>query len=213
MRFCKKIKEIQNKYIPNYDYLFEDKIFMKGFLEQLIKTCTKLKEESENKFDFIFENLIEKKNTSIIIDYNILSISFISFMINNYRNDDFYEKIVQTFIKNKEYYDKILLISLARRNIVDLNFNKLFYSRFVVFKNEKAESYVLDFKGIVIIIDQITTALDDENLIIEFSKLINENYRIFFEDKKNKHKKYTYFTIEESKLFEIIFKGDAKNDN
>ena len=109
-------KETQDKCVPNYDYLFENKIFTRGFLEQLIKTCVEIKKETENKFDFIFEKENKyKTNTYMIMDYNILSISFISYLISESEKNTFYKKIVELFIGNKNYYEKNLLISLAKK--------------------------------------------------------------------------------------------------
>lgn len=215
MQSDKIIKETQDKCVPNYDYLFENKIFTRGFLEQLIKTCVEIKKETENKFDFIFEKENKyKTNTYMIMDYNILSISFISYLISESEKNTFYKKIVELFIGNKNYYEKNLLISLAKKNITYFNFNKRFYKDYSLYRYTQDELFILNFRGIAMKIDEVTLLLNNENLINSFKKLIKKNYRNFFYNKNNKNnkkKKRIYFHIDESKFYKNIFK-ESRND-
>ena len=97
------MKKYQDNYIPNFDHLFDDEIFLKSFLKYVIKTCNNLKYESKNEFDFIFKKENKRKtNIYVIIDYNILSISFISFLISEYDDNNFYKEIVKLFLERKD---------------------------------------------------------------------------------------------------------------
>lgn len=210
------LKRQKDRYIANFDYLFDDKYFKKAFINELIKTCKKLKNESKNEFDFIFEKENQKKtNTYLIIDYNIISISFISILTNEYDEDDFYKNILNLFMDNRNYYEKNLLISLAKSNIIYFNFNKYFYKKYILYRYTQDKLFILDFKGIAMKSDEIKNILNDQNIIDEFSSLIKTNYCNFYynrSSKCNRKKEKVYFFIEESELYKNIFK-EVKNAN
>jgi len=216
MKRNRTMKKYQDNYIPNFDHLFDDEIFLKSFLKYVIKTCNNLKYESKNEFDFIFKKENKRKtNIYVIIDYNILSISFISFLISEYDDNNFYKEIVKLFLERKDYYEKNLLISLAKRNIIYFNFRESFYKEYALYRYTKEELFILFFKGIAMKLNEIKNVLNEEVLNSEFTKLIKSNYRKYYRNKKNKNnqkKEKNYFYIEESKLFKNTFYVDKKDD-
>ena len=78
----KIIKEFSElKFILNFDYFFKEKDFKINFISELIVTCNNLHEESNKEFDFIFAKKNKtNSNTYLLIDYNIISISFINYL-------------------------------------------------------------------------------------------------------------------------------------
>lgn len=210
------MKKYQDNYIPNFDHLFDDEIFLKSFLIQLIKTCNNLKYESKNEFDFIFRKENKSKtNIYVIVDYNILSISFISLLINEYDKNDFYKEIVKLFLDHKHYYEKNLLISLAKRNLIYFNFKEYFFIEYTLYRYTKEELFIISFNGIAMKRNEIKNVLNDEFLNSELTKLIKSNYRKYYRNKNNKNnkkKEKNYFYIEESKLFKNTFYVDKKDD-
>lgn len=203
---------LELKYIPNFDYLFKDKAFIKGFIWQVAKTCNDLKIETNNQFDFIFAKKNKKKtNTYHIIDIDILNIAFINYLELN--NDEFHNEIIDLFIKDKDYFQINLIISLGRINLLYYNLNN--FRNYSMYRYSKTDLYILDFTGVAIKLEQIINVVDDEILTEVLRKIIKSKYSNFFNylmfKKKKKNKTYNYFDVQKSKKYKEIFK-ESKND-
>jgi hypothetical protein len=210
------------KYIPNFDYLFNDKAFIKGFIWQVAKTCNELKIETNNQFDFIFEKENRmKNNTYLLLDYNIISIAFINFMNEYKHNNIFYKKIIKSYLLNKYDNDINLLTSLAKLKIVYFHLNMDFYTEYQLYRYTKNDLFILEFKGIAINLKEIRNILENDTEVFnDFTILIKNNYYNFKNYKFNRfdtkhklrrYKKYNFFNIEKSKTYKNTFK-DKDNE-
>jgi hypothetical protein len=210
------------KYIPNFDYLFNDKAFIKGFIWQVAKTCNELKIETNNQFDFIFEKENRmKNNTYLLLDYNIISIAFINFMNEYKHNNIFYKKIIKSYLLNKYDNDINLLTSLAKLKIVYFHLNMDFYTEYQLYRYTKNDLFILEFKGIAINLKEIRNILENDTEVFnDFTILIKNNYYNFKNYKFNRfdtkhklrrYKKYNFFNIEKIKTYKNTFK-DKDNE-
>lgn len=200
------------KYIPNFDYLFSNKAFTKGFIWQVAKTCNELKTETNNQFDFIFaKKNIKKTNTYHLVDIDILCIAFISYLKIN--KNEFHNEIIDLFIKDKDYFQINLIISLGRLNLLYYNFNNFTY--YSMYRYTKTDLYILDFTGIAIKLEHIINVVDDEIVTEVLKKMIKSKYSNFFNyltyKKKHKYKQFNYFNVKKSKKYKEIFK-ESKNE-
>lgn len=190
------------KHIPNFDYLFNDKAFIKGFIWQLVKTCNELKIETNNQFYFIFEKENQKKtNIYHLIDIDILNIAFIDYLKTN--NNDFNDEVIELYLKNKNYFEINLICSLAKINLLYYNFNN--FKNYSMCRYTKTDFYIVNFKGVAIKLDQIIDIVDDKIISTALKKMVKSNYSYFYKKRKKNSKQHNYFNPQTSKKYKEIF--------
>lgn len=197
-------------YIPNFDYFVNDKAFLRGFIQEIIKICVTLENETNNKFHFLFEQNNKKgTNSYLLIDYNIISIAF----INYYKNNNLYKKLIQLFLKHKNDCDINLLVCLAKIQIIYFSLNSKFYSYYEYYRYTRNDLYIIKFKGIAINYQKIKDLLHNDTILFDLTKVIKNNYNNFIYYKRSTRKKYinyNFFLVEESKVYKDFLKEEVK---
>lgn len=201
----------ESKFTPNFDYFFRDKAFTIRFISELIRTCNNLHQESNREFDFIF--LQKNKlgiSTYLLIDYNIISISFVNFLKNQINS--FHNHIIQSFINNKIDYEINLFSSLGKKKLIYFNLHKKFSTKYSLYRYTNEDLYILNFDGLALDFEEIKKLLENNNeILIKFLSLVKSNYHNFKNvlnyPKGRKYKTFNNFEIKKSMIYKDIF-GD-----
>ena len=120
----------ESKFILNFDSFFNDKDFKIDFISELIVTCNNLHEESNKEFDFIFPKKNQtNSNTYLLIDYNIISISFVNYLKKH--ANSFHNHFAQLFINDRRDYEIILFMSLAKHKIIYFSLHDKFSTNYI----------------------------------------------------------------------------------
>ncbi len=201
----------ESKFILNFDSFFKDKDFKINFISELIVTCNNLHEESIKEFDFIFPKKNQtNSNTYLLIDYNIISISFVNYLKKH--ANSFHNHFAQLFINDRRDYEIILFMSLAKHKIIYFSLHDKFSTNYIYYRYTKEDLYIVNFDGLALDFEEIKKLLENNNeILIKFLSLVKSNYYNFKnllnypEDRK--YKTFNNFEIKKSMIYKDIF-GD-----
>lgn len=201
----------ESKFILNFDSFFNDKDFKIDFISELIVTCNNLHEESNKEFDFIFPKKNQtNSNTYLLIDYNIISISFVNYLKKH--ANSFHNHFAQLFINDRRDYEIILFMSLAKHKIIYFSLHDKFSTNYTYYRYTNEDLYIINFDGLALDFEEIKKLLEENDEILNnFLTVVKNNYHNFKNllnyPKGRKHKIFNNFEIKKSMIYKDIF-GD-----
>lgn len=182
-----KIEEINVTENLNFIHeLLSNKKNLKIFIIIIFDICQKVKENTNNKIDSIFlresktKNYLNEYSKYLLIDYRILYISFLYFLLSINVNKENYEKAqnILNYDDNKELKSKIIgLFLLLLRN------EKIAFAKVDRLSNKyhvKNDDVVINMDAISLKLDAIKELLsDDLDSYNKIEKVIGSNYDIY----------------------------------